>query len=321
MTVKITSEVLGLAVGASYTGSREAWLLNEGYATSAATVQDAWLPDGDGVLGGAKPAVTITPTPAVLAATVNAVNQTVTGKVIFGSKGGVRTEVSLTSGDTPAQAATKIDTALGAIGDAAIVSSKLNVTSTATGPSAFISVVGGDAAVLTALKLAVGDAAHGGDGRPAGASNTGVQAGTPAADLTSAENREAPYWPSSDDLQANIANDGDHLTVVKNPAPGFDVDPGGVDDDAPSAVTLDVVSGPEEGGTVVTLSAPNDNLQGVTAVSFGGVAGTALDVSNAENGEIKVTTGAHAPGAVNVVLTDASGNLTLTNAFTYLATP
>lgn len=41
MTVAITSPVLGLAVGATYTGPLEPWLLAEGYARNSATVDGA----------------------------------------------------------------------------------------------------------------------------------------------------------------------------------------------------------------------------------------------------------------------------------------
>jgi len=72
-------------------------------------------------------------------------------------------------------------------------------------------------------------------------------------------------------------------------------------------------TGAAAGGTVVTLT--GTNLDGVTAVTFGGNAGTALSVQNPNH--VRVTTPAHAAGAVNVVVTDDSGTVTKTNAFTY----
>jgi len=326
VTVRITSPVLGKAVNDPYTGPLESWLINEGYATIATSVPDAWAEDSDGILGAFKPDVTVTPTAAKLVGSANAVNQTVTGVVVFGTKGGVRTSVSLTSGDTPAQAATKIDTALSGKADAAIVSNKLEVTSTATGPAAFVTVVGGDTAVLADLKLAVNDTAHGGDGRPAGASNTGAQAAPQVDDPTVAENREKPYWPLTPDTTWTIANDVDNLTEEKFPNPAFDFDKdvtptdgNDADDDAPSDVTVTPSTGlASAGGTVLTFEAPNNNLLGVTSVTFGGTAGTALDVSKAADGELKVTTPPKAAGTYTVVLVDPSGNLTLTNAVTFV---
>lgn len=322
MAVRLTSPVLGLEVGTTYTGNLESWLLNEGYATTAATVPDAWSEDADGILGGAKPSVTVTPTAAVLNGTTNA-GATVgtSGNIVFGTKGGVRTTVAVLTGDTAAQAATKIDTALNGLADAAIVSSKLRVTSIATGPEAYVVVVDGTAGVLTGLGVVKGASAHGGDGRPTGASNIGAQADVPENDPTAAENREdAPYWPVTPDLNATIANDAENLTQETFPAPvNLDFDPDGEDDDAPSRVELSPVEGPEEGGTVVTIT--GQSLVGVTSVTFGGTAGIALDTSDAAEGTILVTTPAKAPGAVDVVLVDADGNTTVDDGFEFLATP
>jgi hypothetical protein len=71
-------------------------------------------------------------------------------------------------------------------------------------------------------------------------------------------------------------------------------------------------TGAAAGGTVVQIN--GTNLDGVTGVSFGGAAGTALTVTPER---VTVTTPAHAAGAVSVVITDDSGVLTKTNAFTY----
>lgn len=320
MTVRLTSPVLGLAVGASYTGALESWLLNEGYATSAATLPDAWAEDADGIRGGAVPTVAVTPTAAVLVAT-DAAAATVgaDGSIEFATKGGVRTSVALLTADTAAQAATKIDTALAGLADAAIVSTKLNVTSTATGTTAYVTVVGGTAAVLDALGVAVDDIAYGGDGRPTGASNLGAQTGLPAADPSDAANREAPYFPQTEDQNVTIANDAANLNLLKFPLARFDFDSGSTDTEAPVVFEVSPNEGPEEGGTVVVIS--GDNLEGVTGVTFDAVAGTALDVTNAGDGTITVTTPAGAAGPATVVVTDAVGSDTEVGAFTYLATP
>lgn len=323
MTVRLTTPVLGLAVGASYTGGLESWLLNEGYATTAASVPDAWTADNDGVLGAKAPSVTVTPTAATLAGGTDAVDLTASGSVIFATKDGVTTSVALASADTPAQAATKIDTALSGKADAAIVSSKLNVVSTATGPQAYVRVVSGDPTVLANLGLTAGQEAWGSTGQPTGASNTGAQADVPANDPTKRENREKAYWPATPDTSFSIANDGAHLTLATNPAPAdFDFDANDVDTEAPSNITIEPNEGPEEGLNVVRIF--GDDLKGVTAVKFGGSGGTAgtnLDVSAADEGVIEVTAPAHAPGAVDVFLDDGSTDTTVTGGYTYLATP
>ncbi len=328
MTVRITSPVLGLAVGASYTGAQESWLLNEGYATSASSVPDAWVADGNGVPGAAAPSVSVTPVAAVLTAGANAATISGAGTVDIGTKGGARTTVTFANSDNAAALATKIDTALAGKADAAIVSSKLVITSTETGPQAYVSIASVSGAnVATALGVSVGDQAYGTDGRPAGASNVGKQAADPSAnDLQAAANREEPYYPATPDETWTIANDADNLNELTFPNPSFDHDAAGTDNDAPGAhfdIEVSPVEGPEEGGTVLTFtgSAISDDLVGVTAITVGGVACTSLDVSKAADGIVKATTGAHAPGLVNAVLTDASGNATLTGVFTYLATP
>jgi hypothetical protein len=75
------------------------------------------------------------------------------------------------------------------------------------------------------------------------------------------------------------------------------------------------VSGPAAGGTVVTLTGVG--MGEVTAVTFGGTAGTAISV-NPGGTTLTVTTPAHATGAVNIVLTDDSGTVTKTAAYTYV---
>lgn len=315
MAVILTSPVLGQDVGYSYTGPLESWLLHEGYATSAATLPDAWLPDGDGVLGGEVPEVTVTPTAAVFTATDNA-DATVgaDGNIVFGTKGGVRTTVALLTADTAAGAATKIDTALNGLANAVIASSKLEVTSVATGPTAYVTVVDGTPAVLDALGVAVGDVARGGDGRPAGASNTGAQVDVPDNDPSLASNREAPYFPTTPDRDSTIANDNTHLTEAVHRAPDFDFDAGGTDTEAPSDIVLDPEDLPLAGGDVVVYG---NNLEGVTSITVGGTATTNFDDDGAGLGVLTFTAPAKAAGAHNVVLVDASGNTTVVGGLTY----
>jgi hypothetical protein len=71
--------------------------------------------------------------------------------------------------------------------------------------------------------------------------------------------------------------------------------------------------GPAAGGTVVTVT--GTNLTGVSKVTFGGTAGTNLTAVSGT--QVKVTAPAHAAGAVDVVVSDDSGDVTKTGAFTY----
>ena len=304
MTVTLTSPVMGLAVGAPYTGALESWLLHEGYARA----------DTDSLTD----AIPVTPTAAVLTGGTNAAATVGTnGNIVFGTKGGVRTTVALLAADTAAGAATKIDTALNSLADAVINASKLQVTSVATGETAYVTVVDGTAAVLAALGVTLGQVAYGGDGRPTGSSNTGVQADTPANDPTAAKNREAPYFPSTPDLQANIANDAAHLTLPTNPAPrsgSFDMDVNDVDAEQPSSLRVSPDELPLAGGELTIFG---DNLKGVTGVTVGGTAATNLDASVADDGVITVTAPAKVAGTYAVAVTDNVGTTTLSNAVTY----
>lgn len=151
-----------------------------------------------------------------------------------------------------------------------------------------------------------------------GVSNTGAADDVPANDPRLPANREAPYFPLSDDNNVTVANDTTNLTKATFPAPtNFDVDPGGVDTEAPANVTLDPAEGPAAGGTRVRVT--GDNLENVTSVTFDGVAATGLDVSNVEQGFLDVTTPVGTAGPADVVLVDASGNGTFVAAFTYTA--
>ena len=67
------------------------------------------------------------------------------------------------------------------------------------------------------------------------------------------------------------------------------------------------------GGTNVTIK--GKNLAGTAGVTFGGTAATNFKVVSEDT--ITCTTPAKTAGAYNVVITDDSGNVTATNAFTY----
>ncbi len=82
---------------------------------------------------------------------------------------------------------------------------------------------------------------------------------------------------------------------------------------APTITTVTPSTGPIAGGTVVTIT--GTNLDGATAVTFGGAAGTALSVES--DTELTVTTPAGTSGAKDVVVTTGGGSATETGGFTY----
>lgn len=114
---------------------------------------------------------------------------------------------------------------------------------------------------------------------------TGATDVTPDKDPTLAVNREAPG--------AAYALSGGFVVV--------------------DLTAISPTSGPAAGGTRVTIT--GDHLSDVTAVSIGGVAAT--NVAIVDDQKIRATTGPHAAGAVNVVVTDVKGSDTLTGAYTY----
>lgn len=83
----------------------------------------------------------------------------------------------------------------------------------------------------------------------------------------------------------------------------------------PSLSSINPTSGASSGGTSFTLT--GTGLTGATGVTFGGVAATSVNVVDSTT--VTGVTPAHASGAVDVVITTPTGNLTLTNGYTYAA--
>ncbi len=223
---------------------------------------------------------------AKLTGTANAVN-IVTGGALVLKVNGVTVSTTLVAADTPAAAATKIDTALGANGDAAIVSSKLEVTSnsTATAPRT-VEVVSGAGTTLANLGLSVGQKA-----------TTNLEKNTdtvPANDPTLAVNREDPGDPFAFGTDVAL---GAYVRSIDTVNPDLSV----------SAL-------PAAGGTVVRVD--GDNLTGSTGATVGGTAATAFSV--VDDNTVQFTVPAKAAATYSVVVTKAAGNGTLTNAVTYV---
>lgn len=305
MTVTLTSEAFGQLPGTTFTGPEEAWLLAQGYASQAGYDAD---------------------TPAVLVGTTNAATIVTGGNVVFQVDGDDVT-VALASSDTAAAAATKIDTALSGKADAAIVSSKLKVTSVATGSEVDVRVVSGTGTTLANLGLAVDQAARGGDGGP-GVSDTGPTDVLPAQDPTLSENREVPphgykadpaydAGPLDPALDLADGHPAGYESARLGIYPAYDFDPGEVDNDpssfAPATADVTPSTGLAAGGTAVVLRGVG--FERATGVTFGGTPGTAFSV--VDDTTIHVTTPAHTAATVDVVVVDPDGNATHTGGFIY----
>lgn len=126
-----------------------------------------------------------------------------------------------------------------------------------------------------------------------GIANTGATSVTPDKDLTAASNRE----------DAN--KDGKGFP--------YDVDAGGVNDEAPVVTALSPATGAVAGGDEVTIT--GTQFEGTTGVTFGGVAATSVEVHDDET--VTAVAPAHAAGAVDVVVTNGAGSDTVTGGFTY----
>ncbi len=83
----------------------------------------------------------------------------------------------------------------------------------------------------------------------------------------------------------------------------------------PTLTLLSPDSGVISGGTSVTIT--GTHLTGTTAVTFGGVAATSLNVVN--DTTITLVTPAHGTGSVDIAITNPQGTGTLVNGYTYLA--
>jgi hypothetical protein len=83
---------------------------------------------------------------------------------------------------------------------------------------------------------------------------------------------------------------------------------------APGVDSVNPSTGTAAGGTAVSIV--GEGLTGSTGVTFGGTAGTAFSVVS--DSQLNVTTPAHTAGAVNVVVANPRGNVTVANGFTFV---
>lgn len=150
-----------------------------------------------------------------------------------------------------------------------------------------------------------------------GVSNTGPTDVVPAKDPSLPENREEPPKRSNDSREEDPGRTDPAMTPGQ-PAepikPPYDFDTGGVNDDAPSDFTVDPTSLPLA-GRAVTIA--GENLKGVTGITVGGTAATAVTVVSDE--KVTATFPAKTAGSYPVVVTNATGSKTKANAVTYAA--
>jgi LPXTG-motif cell wall-anchored protein len=85
----------------------------------------------------------------------------------------------------------------------------------------------------------------------------------------------------------------------------------------PEVTSVEPGDGPPVGGTQVTVT--GSGFTGATSVTFGGTAATDVDVI--DDSSVVATSPAHAPGAVDVVVTTPDASGTRSGAFTYYAPP
>lgn len=154
-----------------------------------------------------------------------------------------------------------------------------------------------------------------------GVAETGNASSSVANDLTKAENREpAPEYDEATGLRhpgktdpAMTFSAADDDPNDPQASPAYDFDPNSVNNDAPSDFVLEPTGGAAAGGTAVTIV--GQNFEGTTGVTFGGTAATSVVVVDDET--ITCVAPAHAAGAVDVAVTNATGTKTETAAYTY----
>lgn len=170
--------------------------------------------------------------------------------------------------------------------------------------------------------LAEGYASQAGYTGP-GVQNSGSTGVTPDEDPRLPENRESPTgdepWNTAAGPLDPALIDPDEAAkeaaaAERRPDQRYDFDAGSVNDDAPEVFGLEPATGPLAGGTEVTVV--GQNLEGTTGVTFGGTAAASFTVVS-DDEVTAVTPAGVAAGAVDVVVTNATGSATETGGYTY----
>lgn len=109
---------------------------------------------------------------------------------------------------------------------------------------------------------------------------------------------------------------GQRLTnvIFKHPTDGHPTDFISPTSTVPEIISLAPTSGTNAGGTAVAIR--GDKFTGSTGATIGGVAVTSFVVVDDEH--ITCVTGAHANGAVTLIVLNPRGNATKLTAFTYV---
>jgi len=149
-----------------------------------------------------------------------AVNIVTGGNLVLSVDGGANVTVALTATETPTAVATAITTALGSAGSAAIVSTKLEITSSSTGAASSVKVVSGTGTVLANLALTAGQKGTGAASGitlltlPAGWDDLGWLTGDGAQFSRDVSSSEVTSWGSVSPTRTDITADTTTLTMT-----------------------------------------------------------------------------------------------------------
>ncbi|WP_223693745.1 IPT/TIG domain-containing protein [Leifsonia poae] len=304
ITVSATTQVLGLSV----------LTINETIAQLLAgnTSGITLLGVGLGLPGGLTTVVSALTSPlgalgTAISALGPAVIAPVTGTLIPAIKPVLNGALTLTVNNQSTAAGVFSETALRATVLPAAAALQLNVASATVGVNALAV-----APVVTGLTPTHGPAAGGTAVTITGTGFTGATGvtfgGTAGTSFTVVNDTTITVT-----TPAHAAGAAD--VVVQSP--NGDSAPGTFTFDAAPAVTsVSPTHGPAAGGTVVTIT--GTGFTGATGVTFGGTAGTTFTVVN--DTSITVTTPAHTPGPVDVVVQSPSGD-SAPGTFTFDASP
>lgn len=149
----------------------------------------------------------------------------------------------------------------------------------------------------------------------AGVKNTGTTGVAPTNDPRHTGNREAPYFPDTEDRYHPIANAVGAVALPKIPVPDFDLDDAGTNTEAPTVTAFRPKKLGLTGGKV---KAQGNNFETITGVTVGGTAGTLVPAeSDMDKGIGVFVAPAKAAGTYDVVIQSSTGNTTVVGALTY----
>lgn len=142
------------------------------------------------------------------------------GNLVLSINGAAPVTVALTAADAPSAVVTKINTAIGAAGSSALVSSKLEITSATTGALSSVKVVSGTGTVLANLFLSAGQKGFGAATGitllplPTGWDDLGWLTGDGAQFSRDVSASEVSSWGSVSPTRTDVTADTTSLTVT-----------------------------------------------------------------------------------------------------------